>query len=311
MKMKQIVPIILCVAIASCLAVGTASFAYAADDGTATLKTATLETTAVTVNAAAKTTTPKPKVVRSVKGTFKNGDTNIMWQEGSKNPSTYITVSWKAPKTVKGLKSQTYTVRYTGWEVDLPYAKTKKTSKTFVRIPKNQAGYVQIRANALCGKRVVHSKWVTVRFSTMGGSRKTYENGIETSYERSSLHQEDLDHGKPGSYEAARLRLIPRSLQLDAGAQAASGTVEVSWKEPKTSNSKIKYAIRYAYNKKMKNAKSEYGISDREYTLTNLKKNKRVYVQVCAFAKAYDSFSGKDTYSRTSRWSDAKSIKVP
>ena len=108
----------------------------------------------VKIVAAAKKATPKPKKVSAVK---------LSSKEAGK-----VKVSWKASKA-KGLKSQTYTVRY-AYNKAMKKAKTKTVKAKIATLSKLKTGkklYVQVRTNAKYGKKTLHSKWSTKRVVTV------------------------------------------------------------------------------------------------------------------------------------------------
>ena len=309
MKTKLIVSALASIALSACLTCAFAAPASASAGDAASGRM--LTTSSVEAQSTAKAKAPIPKAVRSLNAVFENGGTIINWPRDSKNPNKYVTVSWKAPKTVKGLKSQTYSVRYATSPYGIQNAKVKTTSKTSISIRTDESVYVQIRTNAKYGKKTVHSKWSTwdITLSTGGGS--SFTNGVRYDYDSAFLDVTDRDAGKPGSWEAAMQARVPRSLKLSS---PKAGTVKVSWKEPKNNKSKyddygysLKYAVRYSYSKNMKNAKEKEEITGTSYTLKGLKRGKAVYVQVCAMDASVD-FSNNVFWNHSSRWTNVQCI---
>ena len=95
---------------------------------------------------AKKKKTPKPKAVKSLKAASK--------------AAGKAKVIWKASK-VKGLKKQTYTVRYS-YHKNMKKSKTKTVKKKGVVLSKLKQGkkvYIQVRTNAKYGKKTLHSAW--------------------------------------------------------------------------------------------------------------------------------------------------------
>lgn len=145
MKTKSIITIAMCVALAACMTVAYAPVAYAANSGGQPLTVGTMS-----AKVTAKKKTPKPKKVSAVK---------ISSKKVGK-----ATISWKASK-VKGLKKQTYTVRYS-YAKSMKNAKTKTVKKKSLSLSKLKQGkklYVQVRTNAKYGKKTLHSKWSGVK----------------------------------------------------------------------------------------------------------------------------------------------------
>ena len=147
MKIKSMLSILACFALSVCLITAYApDSAYAASDADAQTLTAGTVSTKTT----AKKKTPKPKKVSAVKLSSK--------KVGK------ATISWKASK-VKGLKKQTYTVRY-AYNKSMKNAKTKTVKAKSLSLSKLKQGkklYVQIRTNAKYGKKTLHSKWSGVK----------------------------------------------------------------------------------------------------------------------------------------------------
>lgn len=226
-------------------------------------------------------------------------------------PSSDLRLSWQSKK-VSGLTSYTYTVRYSkrdvGYEletIDFPSnTETVTTSQTSIVIPQLRSSsgrdinntMVAIRVNALYQGKTVHSKWATY---SMG---PCYRAG---TLDRVVCYDSFPEYG--GNYEDYIRGETPGSLKL---ARVGSGEVRVSWKKPVTSVYEgwtfHGTSIRYSYDKSMKNAvERDYWSSSTEYTLANLKRGKRVYVQVRAFASMG---SIPQPYGR---WSAVKSIRLP
>ena len=226
-------------------------------------------------------------------------------------PSSDLKLSWQSTK-VSGLTSYSYTVRYSklggGLEpetIDFPSnTETVTTSQTSIVIPQLRGSTsrdidtttVAIRVNALYQGKTVHSKWATYKMGPC------YRAG---TLDRVVCYDNFPEYG--GNYEDYERGETPGSLKL---ARVGSGEVRVSWKKPVTSVYEgwtfHGTSIRYSYDKSMKNAvERDYWSSSTEYTLANLKRGKRVYVQVKAFASMG---SIPQPYSR---WSAVKSIRLP
>jgi len=84
-------------------------------------------------------------------------------------------------------------------------------------------------------------------------------------------------------------------------AKAGKKSVTLSWKK----NSKAsKYQIKWSYSSKMTNAKTiKVAKTKTKYTIKNLKKGKKVYVQI----RAFRTYKGKTYYGV---YSAKKSIKT-
>ena len=302
---KSVLAVAACAVLAACLMCAFSPTAYAANS------------VSITTSAEkAQSTAPKPKPVTKVKATFEDGTVYFEdYSYSSDDKSLPVIVSWKAPKMVKGLKKQTYSIRYAESLGDPCGHKIKTTAKTSFRLPASQEGStVQIRVNAKYGKKTVHSKWVTYYINGGGySSRATYSNGRWVYFFKYSITIENQDGKKPGSWEDGEQAAMPRSVKLTS---TSPGEVRVTWKEPKkvpeTSGSHLypdpKYAIWYSYSKNMKNAKSKFEIEGESITLKNLKKGKKLYVRVCT--EGY--VAGETSYYWTpiSRSTSAKAITV-
>ena len=313
MKIKSIISGMLCVAFSTCLAVAFSPSAYAVNTSDAPLAVANPQVSRISVQTAK--TAPKPRMVKSMSAVFSNGQRAVTRPEGTANPCKYVKLYWEAPEQVTGLESQSYTGRFIKTNDRYTWkTKSMRKTKTIIDTPASFDYYVQIRTNAKSGTETVHSKWATFYLSTWRAHTRYIANGsLRQEYtDRVEIKNHDTDG--PGTWEAEQLKRIPRSVKLTAAEKPSSGAVKVSWKEPKERLYWVTdYAVRYAYNKKMKGTKIKSGLSQRSVTLTGLKKNRRVYIQVCMWNQDWNSIAGTwyDTASPKSRWSDVKSIKVP
>ena len=148
MKSKSAISAIVGIALAMCLTCVFAPAAFAVDDG------ASQALSAGTIKAQATAKTPKLKKVTSIRL--------------SSAAMGEIRVTCNAPKTPDSLTFKSYTVKYS-YKKNMKGAKTKtvKTSSnlnmTINKVKKGQRVYVQIRANAKYGNKIVHSAWSKVK----------------------------------------------------------------------------------------------------------------------------------------------------
>lgn len=278
MKTKSIITIVMCVALAASLAVAYAPVAYAANSGGQAL-------TAGNVNkkATAKKKTPKPKKVSAVKLSSK--------KVGK------AAISWKTSK-LKGLKKQTYTVRY-AYNKSMKNAKTKtvKTkSATLTKLKQGKKLYVQVRTNARYGKKTLHSAWSGVKAVKV---KKAAVNNLFAAF-------------RP----YCRLDILGNTTKKTS---ANINAVSVKWDCDKVWSNGI-FRVEYSYDKSMKNAKAVFVSADKwrdevySYAgmpLKNLTKGKTLYVRIKQASPISSSAIGDMNAYLESPWSNTASIKIP
>lgn len=279
MKTKSIITIVMCVALAASLAVAYAPAAFAASSNSQALTVGTANVKAQ----AKKKATPKPNKVRSLKV--------------ASNKAGKATITWKAPKKVKGVKVKSYTVRY-AYNKAMKSAKTKtvKTKKlTLSKLKQGKKLYVQIRTNAKYGKKTVRSGWSNVKAVKV---KKAAVNNLFAAFQ-----------------PYCRLNILGNTKDKTG---ANINAVSVKWDCDKVWSNGI-FRVEYSYDKSMKNAKAVFVSADKwhdevySYTgmpLKNLTKGKTLYVRIKQGSPISSAIGETNAYLE-SPWSNTASIKIP
>ena len=172
----------------------------------------------------------------------------------------------------------------------------------------------KVTATSNIAKKQVKLSWKAVKgaakykvaYRKAGASKWTYKTTTKTSYLVKNRAKNAIYEFKVrtiGKYSNSKWSTVKRVYMNKMALKAKAGkkSVTVSWKK----NSKAsKYQIKWSYNSNMTKAKTvNVAKSKAKYTIKNLKKGKKVYVQL----RALRTYKGKTYYGA---YSAKKSIKT-